>query len=537
MGQAVEKRRMADEKVDVLIIGSGHSGGMAAKVLTEKGISCLMLNAGPVADVKKDTEVKPAYALPFRGFKQPGRLPHVFQSNEFNANTWVDEKEVPYTYDPGQTYNWVRVRLFGGRSLFWSRQSFRLSDYELKGKSHDGYGDDWPISLKDLAPYYARAEEIFRVSGHADGLPQYPDGNFVPDNSPWPGCMERFREAGKRMSVPVCKARSALGVDGLASSVNLLLPDAFATGKLQAVPNVVVRELAVDKNTGLVNEVHFVERLSRREMSVKARVVVLAAGTLESTRLLLNSKIGNSSGVMGHYLIDQVYGPGIVCSVPEARNGKSTPELIGGSALVPRFRNLDKSSGGAKEKGFIRGYALNVHSSGGAMDPRNFATYGADLQNKLDSYKGSGFSTGMMGEVLARFENHVSIDKSAVDAWGIPALHIATNYTDNEFNMARDAVDTSIALAEAAGFEVLSKNYDPNPPGYSIHELGTCRMGDDRKTSVLNKWCQSHDVKNLFVVDGSSFVSGGWQNPTMTIVALAMRASEHLAEEMRRGSV
>jgi choline dehydrogenase-like flavoprotein len=344
--------------------------------------------------------------------------------------------------------------------------------------------------------------------------------------------MQRFIAAGKQMGIPVCKPRSSLGVDGLASSINLLLPDAFATGRLKAIPNVVVRELGVDKNTGLVNEAHFVDRLSRREMSVKARVVVLAAGTLESTRLLLNSKLANSSGVMGHYLVDQVYGPGIVCSVPEARDGKATPALIGGGALVPRFRNIND-----KAKNFIRGYALNVHSSMRSMDPRNFAAYGEELQNKLDSYNGSGFSTGIMGEVLARYENHVSIDQNVVDVWDIPALRIETKYTENEFNMSRDAVDTSIALAEAAGFEVLSKNYDPNPPGYSIHELGTCRMGNDRKTSVLNKWGQSHDIKNLFVVDGASFVSAGWQNPTMTIVALAMRASEYLAEQMRQGNV
>src|SRR3984957_10200269 len=353
---------MAEEKVDVLIIGSGHSGGMAAKVLTEKGISCLMLNAGPIADVRKDTEVKPAYALPYRGFKQPGQLPHVFQSNEFNANTWVDEKEVPYTYEAQQPYNWVRVRLFGGRSLFWSRQSFRLSDYEFKGKSHDGFGDDWPISLADLDPYYSRVESIFRVRGRAEGLPQYPDGNFVPDDSPWTGCMQRFIAAGKNLGVPVCKARSSLGVDGLASSVNLLLPDAFATGKLRAIPNVVVRSLSVDKNTGLVNEAHFVDRISRREMSVKARVVVLAAGTLESTRLLLNSNIANSSGAMGHYLIDQIYGAGIQCSVPEARDGKSNSQLMGGSALIPRFRNID-----TKAPNFLRGYALNIFSSTGGM--------------------------------------------------------------------------------------------------------------------------------------------------------------------------
>jgi choline dehydrogenase-like flavoprotein len=523
---------MAEETVDVLIIGSGHSGGMAAKILTEKGISCLMLNAGPVADARKDTEVRPAYTLPYRGFGQPGQLTHVLQANEFNANTWVDEKEVPYTYDEKNPYNWVRVRLFGGRSLFWSRQSFRLSDYEFKGKTHDGFGDDWPISLADLAPYYSRVEGIFRVSGHADGLPQYPDGNFVPDDSPWTISMQRFIAAGKQMGVPVCKARSAHGVDGLASSVNLLLPDAFATGKLRAIPNVVVRQIGLDKNTGKVNEVHFVDRISRREMSVKARVVVLAAGTLESTRLLLNSEIANSSGVLGHYLIDQVYGPTVACSVPEARDGKSTPELMGGSALIPRFRNIS-----SRHPKFLRGYAMNIFSSQGGMDARLFPAYGAELQRKLESYNGSGFYASLMAEVLAHKENHVRIDKDVVDAWDIPVLHIQTRYTDNEFNIAHDAVDTVSAMAEAAGFEILAKNYEPNPPGYSIHELGTCRMGDDSRTSVLNKWCQSHDHKNLFVVDGSSFVSGGWQNPTMTILSLSMRASEYLADQMRQGNV
>jgi choline dehydrogenase-like flavoprotein len=520
------------DQVDVLIIGSGHSGGMAAKILTEKGISCVMLNAGPIVDIRRDTEVRQPYALPYRGFRDPKHVPHVFQANEFNANTWVDEKEVPYTYAPGQQYNWVRVRLFGGRSLFWSRQSFRLSDYELKGKSHDGFGDDWPIGLADLAPYYSRVEKIFRVEGEPANLPQFPNGEFIAPSERWGTAMQRFHDAGGQMGVPVCYQRRSLGIDGLASSINLLLPDAFDTGKLQAIPNVVVRELRVNPKTGLVHEVFFVDRISRREMTIKARVVVLAAGTLESTRLLLNSKIANSSGVMGHYLIDQIYGAGIVCSVPEARDGKGAPDLMGGEAIIPRFRNID-----IRAKNFLRGYALNVYSSPHAMDPKNFAAYGPELERKLESYKGSGFYLGIMGEVLAHKQHRVSIDSKVTDAWGIPVLHIDTEYTDNEFNMARDAVDTSAELAQRAGFEVLAKNYDPNPPGYSIHELGTCRMGDDPKTSVLNKWCQSHDIKNLFVVDGSSFVSSGWQNPTMTILSLAMRSSEYLAEQMRQRNV
>jgi choline dehydrogenase-like flavoprotein len=522
---------MAEEKVDVLIIGSGHAGGTAARTLTAKGISCLMLNAGPVVDFQKDRELKAAYELPYHGFKDPKKVPHVFQANEFNANVWVDEKEVPYTFDPKHPYNWVRVRLFGGRSLFWARQSYRLSDYEFKAKDHDGFGENWPIALADLAPYYSQIEEIFRVRGRKEGLPQYPDGNFVPDDSPWSGFMQRIIDAAKPMGFPVCKSRSAIGENGLASSINLLLPDAFATGKLQAIPNVVVSKLTVDKKTGLVNGARFVDRHSRREMTVKARVVVLAAGTLESTRLLLNSGLANSSGVLGHYLIDQTYGVGITGSVKEARDGKAPAGFMGGGGLLPRFRNIDKPA-----KNFIRGYGLNV-SCGGGVDAHSIPAYGDELQQKLDSYKGSSFSTYMYGEVLPRYENYVSIDKTTVDAWEIPVLHIQTKYTDNEFNMSRDAVETSLALAEACGVEVLARNAAPNPPGYSIHEVGTCRMGDNPKTSVLNKWNQSHDIKNLFVVDGSSFVTGGWQNPSMTIMALSIRASEYLAEQMRQGNV
>ena len=523
---------MAREPVDVLIIGSGHAGGMAAKVLTEKGISCLMLNAGPVADVAKSAERRAAYELPYRGFKPPGRLEHVFQSNEYNANVWVDEQEVPYTFDPNQPYNWVRVRLFGGRSLFWSRQSFRLSDYELKGKSHDGFGEDWPIDYAELAPFYSRVEGIFQVAGAMDGPPQMPDGNFIPDTDPWTQSMQRFIGAAKARGVSVCKQRRALGRNGLASSVNLLLPDAEKTGKLTSVANAVVRQITTDKATGQPNGCIFIDRLSRREMQVKARIVVLAAGTLETTRLLLNSGLANSSGLVGRYLADQIYGAGVTCSVPEARGGKATPALMGGQAIVPRFRNIT-----TRDKGFLRGYAFNVTSRMGGMEPRNFPCYGAELDARLAEYDSSGFYMTIMGEVLARYENHVRIDPKTVDAWEIPVLHIETQYTDNEYNMAKDAVEIASEMSHAAGFEVVSSNAMPNPPGYSIHEVGTCRMSDDPKKGVLNRWGQSHDHKNLFVVDGAAFVSAGWQNPTMTILALSMRASEHLASEMQKRNV
>jgi choline dehydrogenase-like flavoprotein len=524
---------MARKQYDVLIVGSGHSGGMAANILTQKGISCLMLNAGPEADFERDRTFKSAYELPYRGFNQPGRLPHVFQATEFNANQWVDEKEVPYTCPADAPYNWVRVRLLGGRSLFWARQSFRLSDYEFKAGEIDGTGDSWPISLADLAPYYSRVETIFRVVGRKEGWPQFPDGNFVEMNfPPDTETIKHFTGLANKRGIQVSKMRYAMGQDGLASSINLLLPDALQTGKLDMVQNAIVREITVDKNTGLANGAHFLDRHSRREMHVKARAVVLAAGCLESTRLLLNSNLANSSGVMGHYLVDQMYGVSVVASVPEARDGKAKPGLMGGGAFIPRFRNLAKSD----KRNFIKGYCVII-TSGGDASPNFFPLYGQELQAKLDSYAGSCVSGGIFGERVPRYENHVRIDKDVTDKWGIPVLHIEARDSENERNLTKDAADTIEEIFHEAGWEIICKTDRVNPPGYSIHEVGTCRMGNDPKTSVLNQWCQSHDIKNLFVVDGASFVTCGWQNPTMTILALSMRASEYMADRMKQGAI
>lgn len=524
---------MATKDYDVLIIGSGASGGMAAYTLTKKGMNCLMLDAGPLVDFSRTRGPKAVHELPYRGFGKPGHLPHVVQANEFNANQWVDESQVPYTHDTNAPFNWVRVRMVGGKSLFWARMSFRLSDYELKGKDHDGFGENWPISYADLKPYYNQVEPIFRVAGRNEGYKQLPDGVFLEDQSPWSGAMQRFISAAKNRDIPVTKMRRATGRGQFASSFNLLLPDALETGNLTIVPNAVVREITVDKNTGLVSGVNFLDRHSSREMHAKARAVVLGASCLESTRILLNSKIANSSGVLGHYLHDQTYiTQGVQAIVPEAKDGKAPRGLMGGGGYVPRFVNLKNG----KEQNFIRGYAYDF-STGGTPDPKLIPAYGAELEKALASYRGAGVSVTIMGEVLPRYENYVSIDRNVVDTWGIPALHIQCRYSDNEFNMARHAMNTFEELCHDAGFETLAKHDKMWPPGYSIHELGTCRMGDNPKTSVLNKWNQSHDIKNLFVVDGSSFVTGGYQNPTMTILALSMRASEHLAEQMRAGNV
>jgi choline dehydrogenase-like flavoprotein len=222
----------------------------------------------------------------------------------------------------------------------------------------------------------------------------------------------------------------------------------------------------------------------------------------------------------------------VVASVPEARDGKAPAGLMGGNVFIPRFRNLTKED----KRNFIKGYCMMI-SSGGSPAEGDFAEYGEELQKKLDHYAGSCLSATIYGERVPRFENHVSINKTVSDEWGIPALHINFHDSDNERNQAKDAADTAEELFKTAGWDIIAKTDKYFPPGRSIHEVGTCRMGDNPKTSVLNKWNQTHDIKNLFVVDGAAFVSCGWQNPTMTISSLSMRASEHLAELMKQGTV
>jgi choline dehydrogenase-like flavoprotein len=515
---------MAAKQYDVLIIGSGHSGGMAAYILARKGISCLMLNAGPSVDLDRDRKPLPAHELPYRGLAEPGAVGDG-AIGEYQLNGFVHPAEVPYTYDPDKPYVWVRSRLLGGRSIFWSRQSFRLSDLEFKARDHDGYGENWPVSLADLAPYYERVEEMYRVSGRPEGLPQFPDSKFTTVNkAPDSELVRHLTPFAKQRGMTLTTNRSSLGVNGMASSINLMLPDALASGNLTIVPNAVVHEIKVDTKSGLAGEVHFIERHTHRQLSAKGRVVVLAAGCLESTRLLLNSGIANSSGVLGHYLFDQFYGGTAYAAIPETF-AKSAQ-----GAFVAPFRNVSAST---RAKNFIRRYVMNV-GGGGNPAPELLASYGTELDEKLRQYGGLIAQGGLMGETLPRFENHVRINKNVKDAWGIPVLHIEASYGENERNLHQDAQDSAGELYEAAGFKVLGKNPSHRQPGQSVHELGTCRMGENPRSSVLNKWNQSHDMKNLFVVDGSSFVTGGWQNPTLTISALSMRASEYLAEQLRQ---
>ncbi|ODS52838.1 MAG: monooxygenase [Acidobacteria bacterium SCN 69-37] len=513
------------EIYDVIVVGSGAAGGMAAHALTARGARVLVLEAG-APNTDRTFEQKATYDLPFQGFGDPTKVPHVFQASEANENQWVSERQVPYSYPAGVPYNWVRVRMTGGRTNYWARMSFRLSDLEFKGKDFDGFGENWPLDHAELAPFYERAETIFQVAGKSEGLSQLPDGKFVERDTNYGPVAQRLVDIAKARGIPNTLTRSALGRGGQASSANLLLPDALKTGRLTLVPNAVAREISVDRQTGRVNGVHFVDRLSGRERHARGRFVVVGAGCLESTRLLLNSNIANSSDALGRYLHDQFYITNTIWAInPDVRDGKIARNTAGGNGYMPRFRNLQKN----EKHDFIRGYALQW-SLGGSPGLDYFPGYGESQRAAMERHQGAGFTATAMGDVLPRADNRVTINRDVVDDFGIPTLHIACRYTDNEFNMAADAVRVLEELSHEMGFEVLTRRPEMYPPGYSIHEVGTCRMGDDPKTSVLNRWNQSHDIPNLLVVDGSSFVSAGYQNPTMTILALSLRASEHLAD-------
>jgi choline dehydrogenase-like flavoprotein len=245
---------------NVVIIGSGAAGGMCAYTLAKLGVKCTVLEAGPGIDIERHRVMKSVADLPYRGFGKPDRFPHVVQASEFDANLWADEGQNPYTYDPDARYHWVRMRLIGGKTLRWGRASWRLSDLEFKCKDHDGFGDNWPISSADVAPYYDRVEPLFRVAGRNEGLPQLPDGKLIVDESRESQSVQRFIDSAAKLGIRTTKQRRATGT--FARSANLLLPDAIATGNVQLIANAVVREIAVDPKTGLAAGVHFLHRQS-----------------------------------------------------------------------------------------------------------------------------------------------------------------------------------------------------------------------------------------------------------------------------------
>jgi choline dehydrogenase-like flavoprotein len=576
---------------DAIVVGSGAAGGMAAHVLTSHGMKVLLLEAGKKLDIEQELRsMEWPFDHPRRGELPPGS--HSLTLNEYTIrqppygpgfekdkklysyigsytkdygkNILVDERENPYT---GTNFAWVRARCLGGKTNIWGRLALRLSDYDFKAKSRDGYGEDWPISYSDLAPYYDKVDLYLGISGVPEHLPHLPDSLF--QRPIRLNCAEvRLKQGIAKMGRVLTSYRAGVTTDGLKhnkyrsrcmgrgacerkggcdihaafdSPTGLIYP-AMDTSHLTLRTNSVVREVSVDTSTGKANGVHFVDGVTKQEYTAKAKAVVLAASTLESARIMLLSKsriypkgIGNSSGHVGHNFCEHFMGPGVVGQMKELVGKPSTlDDGRPGGFYVARFRNLTD-----RHPKFIRGYGFEG-SSGCTMFPHNVHStpgFGASFKEEIRKNYGSFISMGGFGEVLARYENHVDLDPVVKDKWGIPALRFHYRFGDNEKRMAEDMVEAAQEMFEVAGLKILKVENRLETEGWSIHELGTARMGTDPKTSVLSQFQQSHDVKNLFVVDGSSHVSASCQNPTWTIMALCWRSCDYLAAEFRKGNL
>jgi glucoside 3-dehydrogenase (cytochrome c) catalytic subunit len=576
---------------DAVIVGSGAAGGMAAHVLTSHGLDVLMLEAGKKLDIEGELKSmewpydhprrgeKPytSHALSFNEYtiRQPPYAKGLswktvdsyvqgWGGSDYTRNILVNEQDHPYT---GTRYAWVRARVLGGKTNIWGRLALRLSDYDFKAKTHDGYGDDWPISYADIAPYYDKVDLYLGIAGHPEGLPYLPDSLFQ-RSTRLNAAEVRLRQSLARSGRVLTPYRAGVTTDGLKhnkyrsrclgrgacgrkvggcdihaafdSPTGLIYP-ALDTGRLTLRTGSIAREVTVDPGTGKARGIAFLDATTGDVLEASGRVVVLAASTLESARLMLLSRspqhptgIGNSSGHVGHNFCEHVMGPSVYGFYKDLANKPRTiDDGRPGGFYIARYRNLRE-----RHPSFIRGYGFEG-SSGTEMLPSTIrlAGFGASYKKAVREMSSAAVHMGGFGEVLARYENAVGLDPEVRDKWGIPVLRFSIQFGDNERKMAADMADTAREMFEEAGIEILKVDRKVLTEGWSIHELGTARMGTDPRTSVVSPFQQSHDVKNLFVVDGSSHVSASCQNPTWTIMALAWRSCDYLADELRKGNL
>jgi choline dehydrogenase-like flavoprotein len=552
------------EVFDVIVVGSGATGGWAAKELTEAGLRVALVEAGRNLNPEKDfTEHIIPYQVKYRGLSPEIAKTRPIQKGcyactEYNYDWFVNDLENPYTTPGDKPFMWWRLRILGGRSLVWGRQSYRLSDLDLKAASHDGYGDDWPISYAELSPWYDKVEQFIGVSGAAEGKSQLPDGKFLPPMAMTCGEIMLRKVAREKFGRTITIGRSAnltAPLNGRApchycgpcergcvthsyfNSPTTTVAAAQATGRLTLITNAIVSHVTTDLETGRATGIRYVGRLTREIRELRGKVVVLCAQALESTRILFNSAnrqfpngLANSSGVLGHYLMDHNAGYGAAGIMPmlETRPWAGPPRRPNGIYAI-RFRNVTD-----RHPDFIRGYGYQ----GGSEAGFKFDGHGFGKSFKENVRRGEwGISLFGFGECLARWENHCRLDRTVVDAWGIPALHISASFGENERKMGADMQTAAAEMLDAVGAKNIRLLTPQFPFGFGVHEVGTARMGEDPKKSVLNKYCQAHDIKNLFVMDGSSFVSSGNQNPTLTMMALVCHSCAYLLEQLKRQEI
>ncbi|MGW9685711.1 GMC family oxidoreductase [Flagellimonas sp. 2504JD1-5] len=567
----------SSQEYDVIIVGSGAGGGMATKILSEAGLKVAVVEAGPFFDPAKPeqmTQLKWPYESPRRG----ASTTRPFGDFDSAYGGWDIEGE-PYSHSEGTDFKWFRSRMLGGRTNHWGRISLRFGPKDFKRKDQDGLGDNWPIGYEDVKPYYDKVDKLIGVFGTNEGLPNDPDGFFLPP--PKPRLHELYYIKGARKSnVPVYPSRMSMltkrinnerGVcfycgqcsracqvyADFSAGTCLIFPAQKSGGQIDLFVNCMVREVTTN-DEGKATGVSYINKEDRKEYKLKGKVVVLAASACSSARILLNSKskqhpngLGNSSNVMGKYLHDST-GSNLMGFIPDLMNRETYNEDgVGGMHVyTPWWLENAKLD-------FPRGYhiemwgGLGMPSYGFGFNPNALnqffglpvGGYGDSLRKDVKKYYGSTIGMAGRGESVPQESNYCEIDNTKVDEYGIPVLKFNYKWTDHEIKQVKHMQDTFEEIIHNMGGQVIGEkagkdqNYGILAPGEIIHEVGTTRMGNDKKTSVVNKFQQMHDVDNVFIVDAGPFVSQADKNPTWTILALAWRASDYIVEELKKQNI
>jgi choline dehydrogenase-like flavoprotein len=554
---------------DVIVIGSGMSGGWAAKELTENGLKTLVLERGRQVEHIKDYPTTNMAPWEFKFRKQLSKETReeffiqkdVYAFNEATKHFWASDKKHPYTHPPDKPFRWLKGFQTGGKSLLWWRQSYRLSEIDFQANAKDGHGVDWPVRYQEIAPWYDYVEKYIGVSGRNEGLKQLPDGQFLPPMEM--NCVEehmrksisenfdgRVLTIGRTAHLTVrhnergpCQYRNMCETgcpfSGYFSSVSVTLPAAQATGNMTFKPHSIVHSVIYDEKKGKATGVRVINAETKETTEYFAKVIFLCASTLPTAQIMLNSKsasfpdgIGNSSGTLGHYLMDH-FSVGVNGEMEGFENGYYNGHRPNGIYL-PRFQNIEQN-----DAPFLRGFAYQGGASRkGWEGGKNGKGLGAEFKNKLSKPGQWTMNLNGYGECLPYFDNKVELHPEAVDEWGMPILHISCELKENEKKIMQEMIVHGAEMMDKAGF----KNITPGNPddwifGDGIHEMGTARMGKDPKTSVLNRWNACHDVPNLFVTDGSFMTSAGCQNPSLTYMAFTARAANYVVEALKKGEL